>query len=657
MVVPSGEGRTGEPVTVRGGPESHDAEGGPRVFLSYRTADTGPLAEGLAGLLREDLGGRAVFRDKDDLVPGQPWRPALVDAVGAADAVVVLIGPDWLGAGPDGRRIDAEDDPVRQEVEQAVQGREGRAVVPVLVDGADRPAAPPEVLGRLGAFHSVSAGSREIVDRSGEGYQRLLVGVWSGLRARTGSSVLVLADRTPVAQARLDEMLARMTEGDLGEVVEISRFVSGAALVTVRSARQAARRWPDVVVLAEGTEESATLRGRLAAALDHPGLGTVAVVGATGALAGAAAATAGVQVVGSIGELVGGAAANAGVGAGGATSSMTQRALEAYQARPRLWWAAGGGTVVAAGAAAVVLAGSAEIGMSVEHAGFAHTVASATLRANPPGEADVEVDPDPGIDHYLLDYRVRNLGVETNALRFVNIPAAETWSLLLDDGTEIPSEGMEEVDTGWFQPNWDPMDGEKRFLLSFPLRDGQDPDGARLSIHQFDYAPEVVGLTDGEVETASVPVEVTTQAPQGPLGWDSNRYEVELSDVWASVEAGVDDNGETLPSPDFGLQARAARGNVFVHFEVTITPVDTQGGRWPAIISFPVPHVDGRAVEGGTAVGAFVGDGLGAVHEPVTVRGVVEVPVDAQTVGIAVTRPDEPGSVAELDPAFLEEFR
>ena len=512
-------------------------------------------------------------------------------------------------------------------------------------------------------MHAVAARRTELVDRESSAYQQVLVGIWSGLRARVAESVLVLADDTPLAQARLDELLARMAGSDVGEVVEISRFVSGAALVTVRSARRAARRWPDVVVLAEGVDRSATLRARLDAAVRHPNLAAVAIVGGMGAAVGAVGATAGAHAFAGIGDFLVSGTVSTSTATSGAAAPWTHRVVEAYQARPRAWWAVAAGAG-AAGVSVAVLAGGAEIGVSVEHAGFVHSVSAATLRANPPGEADSDVDPDPDLDHYVLDYGVRNLGVDTEAARYRGIEVAETWSLLLEDGREVSAEGLEEVDDGRLRTTWSPGSGDERFGLSFPVPPGADVDGARLRIQQFAYEPSIVELTQGEVLTLEVPVDVADSTYRGALGWwePRNTYEVVLSDVRASLEASVDESGQPLPALDYGLRTRATEGTVFVHFTVSITPVDQDdwpvifNGTYPLILTAPVPYVDARALPGGSEVGSY-SPPTGSVREPITVRGLVEVPTDATTVGLGLVEPEDVGVVFELDAEFLEEFR
>src|SRR4249920_2332518 len=112
----------------------------PRVFLSYRRADTLDVAQGLSKWLREDLGGANVFRDEEDLIGGQSWQDVLTDTIRAADATLVLIGETWLGVRADGtRRIDEADDPVRSEVRDALKDRRSGSPIPVLVDIAEPP--------------------------------------------------------------------------------------------------------------------------------------------------------------------------------------------------------------------------------------------------------------------------------------------------------------------------------------------------------------------------------------------------------------------------------------------------------------------------------------------------------------------------------------
>lgn len=112
---------------------------GPDVFVSFRTSDAGYVAADLAAELGVLVGPKRVFRDSDTLVPGRPWPDELREALLRARVALAVIGPGWAGDRPVGsRRIDQPGDWVRQEVATAL-GR-GVPVVPVLLDGARRPA-------------------------------------------------------------------------------------------------------------------------------------------------------------------------------------------------------------------------------------------------------------------------------------------------------------------------------------------------------------------------------------------------------------------------------------------------------------------------------------------------------------------------------------
>jgi len=64
------------------------------VFVSYSRAD-GRYAAEIDSLLRDK--GLKTFFDRSNLAGGQPWVRGLERAIGAAGAVIVLIGPRGLG--------------------------------------------------------------------------------------------------------------------------------------------------------------------------------------------------------------------------------------------------------------------------------------------------------------------------------------------------------------------------------------------------------------------------------------------------------------------------------------------------------------------------------------------------------------------------------
>ena len=119
------------------------------MFVSYRRADTNFVVGNLVDRLEHELGEGRFFRDLDSIPYGTDYRQHTTDSLARCSAALVVIGPNWVGAGPDGRRIDDPTDLVRVEAE-AVLAR-GIPVIPVLVEPAvDLPRLPlPEGLDGL----------------------------------------------------------------------------------------------------------------------------------------------------------------------------------------------------------------------------------------------------------------------------------------------------------------------------------------------------------------------------------------------------------------------------------------------------------------------------------------------------------------------------
>ena len=135
-------------------------QGEQRIFISYRRGDTQWVAGRLADSLVAYFGDSRVFRDVEGIAGGADFGDVIRDTLGSADAVVVLIGPDWLSACDDAgnRRLDDADDWVAHEVCAALEA--GVPVYPVLVEGTPMPRAEelPESLRPLTRFNAISIG-------------------------------------------------------------------------------------------------------------------------------------------------------------------------------------------------------------------------------------------------------------------------------------------------------------------------------------------------------------------------------------------------------------------------------------------------------------------------------------------------------------------
>ena len=111
---------------------------GGQIFISYRRDDTAGYARALHDALAQQFGAERVFIDVDDIGAGQAFDARIVQAIGQARVLLVLIGPRWLAPHDGGPpRLHRPDDTVRQEVAAGLAG--GLQVIPLLFDGAAMP--------------------------------------------------------------------------------------------------------------------------------------------------------------------------------------------------------------------------------------------------------------------------------------------------------------------------------------------------------------------------------------------------------------------------------------------------------------------------------------------------------------------------------------
>jgi len=110
------------------------------VFVTYRRADSAAYAGRLHDALVDEFGEGKVFQDVAGIDPGVDFEVAIDAALDQADAVLVLIGPNWLAPAADGSsRLHDPYDYVHIEISKSL-ARNIR-VVPILVGGAALPSA------------------------------------------------------------------------------------------------------------------------------------------------------------------------------------------------------------------------------------------------------------------------------------------------------------------------------------------------------------------------------------------------------------------------------------------------------------------------------------------------------------------------------------
>jgi glycerophosphoryl diester phosphodiesterase len=123
-----------------------------RVFISYRRQETAWPARQLYDVLVAELGADRVFKDVDNIEPGDDFVERIQSAVGSCQVLLALIGPQWLTItdATGARRLDDPADFVRLEVETALS-RDDVRVIPILVDNAKMP-TPQELPKGLAAL-------------------------------------------------------------------------------------------------------------------------------------------------------------------------------------------------------------------------------------------------------------------------------------------------------------------------------------------------------------------------------------------------------------------------------------------------------------------------------------------------------------------------
>jgi hypothetical protein len=194
-----------------------------RIFMSYRRADTSWAAVSLFDRLAEQFGRDKIFKDVDSIDFGEDFVEAITNAVGSSDALLALIGNQWLTATDQNgrRRLDNPGDFVRLEIEAAFT--RGVRVIPILVDGALMPRADqlPESLAPLVRRQALELSP----NRFGSDFQRLLPvlnrTIAAARQQRRRQAEEVAARRQQIEQLQR-QLRSRAASQDWGAVLAIS---------------------------------------------------------------------------------------------------------------------------------------------------------------------------------------------------------------------------------------------------------------------------------------------------------------------------------------------------------------------------------------------------------------------------------------------------
>jgi hypothetical protein len=153
-----------------------------RIFISYRRGDSEGWVARLADDLRKHFPSDEIFLDVASIDPGAEFPVVLDQALAAASAMLVVIGPRWLTATDrqGRRRLEQPGDFVRQEIAESLR-RPGVRVFPLLVERAEMPSEedlpePLKPLTRRQAFELTSSHWSPDVERLVQSLRRAVQG-------------------------------------------------------------------------------------------------------------------------------------------------------------------------------------------------------------------------------------------------------------------------------------------------------------------------------------------------------------------------------------------------------------------------------------------------------------------------------------------------
>jgi tetratricopeptide (TPR) repeat protein len=111
------------------------------IFINYRRDESSHVAGRLHDSLAPKFGRNKLFMDVDNIPVGRDFEDYLKSQVAACDAMLAIIGPNWLAAKDETgqRRLDNPNDFIVIEIGVALA--RNIPVVPVLIDGARMPKA------------------------------------------------------------------------------------------------------------------------------------------------------------------------------------------------------------------------------------------------------------------------------------------------------------------------------------------------------------------------------------------------------------------------------------------------------------------------------------------------------------------------------------
>ena len=105
----------------------------PLAFISYRRQDSSAASRWLSQTIQRTFGPVSAFIDSDSIRMADDWPERINGALRSATVLIAVIGSSWLRIADEynRRRIDKEDDWVRNEIRHALEN--GIMVLPILL--------------------------------------------------------------------------------------------------------------------------------------------------------------------------------------------------------------------------------------------------------------------------------------------------------------------------------------------------------------------------------------------------------------------------------------------------------------------------------------------------------------------------------------------
>jgi len=200
------------------------------VFICYRREESAFAARAIHDRVVQRLERENVFLDVDNIDLGVDWFTVLSERVGACDALVAVIGRNWVSSADrdNRRRIDDPEDFVRIEIEAAL--KRNVRVIPVLVDGAAMPKAIelPDSLKGLARRQGIEISPA----RFEADVERLTSALGSILDQRRARDAAEAAEQVAEARRQVEAQAARRSKVANDE----SRLFSGTGAIEPPSA-------------------------------------------------------------------------------------------------------------------------------------------------------------------------------------------------------------------------------------------------------------------------------------------------------------------------------------------------------------------------------------------------------------------------------------